>query len=92
MLEFEWDLAKARQNLQKHGISFEEAKSVFYDEYARIIADNSHSEERFVILGMSEGLKVLVVVHCYRSEATTIRIIYACKATKKEQNQYEEQK
>lgn len=92
MLEFEWDEAKAAINERKHGVSFEEAKSVFYDEFARVIADETPQEERFVILGMSQSLRMLVVVHCYRSEVAKIRIISARKATKKEQKQYEEQR
>ena len=69
MIEFDWDPQKARANLEKHGISFEEAKSVFFDEYARQFFDEEHSssEERFIMLGLSNVLRVLVVCHCERS-------------------------
>ena len=92
MINFEWDSAKAQSNLSKHGVSFDEAKSVFNDEYARVIYDNNHSkdEDRFVILGMSERLRILVVVHCFRQDNGAIRIISARKATQNEQKQYEE--
>ena len=88
---FTWDPRKNSANIQKHGISFEEAKSVFYDENARLIHDPDHSEneERFIILGLSEMLNILVVCHCYREENEII-IISARKATKNEQNQYQE--
>lgn len=92
MINFEWDSAKAQSNLSKHGVSFDEAKSVFNDEYARVIYDNNHSkdEDRFVILGMSERLRILVVVHCFRQDNGVVRIISARKATQNEQKQYEE--
>jgi uncharacterized DUF497 family protein len=89
-LHFEWDERKAVANLKKHGVSFEEARSVFYDERAKLIADPDHSEEedRFILLGLSSALKVLVVCHCYRSESGTIRIISARKATAREAQSY----
>ena len=92
MISFEWDSVKAQSNLSKHGVSFDEAKSVFSDEYARVIYDENHSknEDRFVILGMSERLRILVVVHCFRQDNGTVRIISARKATQNEQKQYEE--
>ena len=92
MISFEWDSAKAQSNLSKHGVSFDEAKSVFNDEYARVIYDENHSkdEDRFVILGMSERLRILVVVHCFRQDNGVVRIISARKATQNEQKQYEE--
>jgi len=79
-------------NTQKHGISFDEAKSVFYDDNARIMHDPDHSadEERFLILGLSEKLNILVVCHCYREDNEVIRIISARKATKNEKKQYQE--
>ena len=82
-LRFEWDPAKAAANLKKHGISFAEAKSAFADERAKIIADPDHSDEedRFVLVGLSTNLKLLVVCHCYRSNNNAIRIISARKAT-----------
>lgn len=93
-IKFEWDEAKAKLNLDKHGISFLEAKSVFYDRYARVIFDETHSgdEERFVILGLSSELRVLIVVHCYRENDEIIRLISARKATQNETKQYEELK
>ena len=66
VLHFEWDEAKAKANITKHGVSFDEAKTVFYDERARLISDPDHSEdeERFILLGRSSGLKLLIVCHC----------------------------
>lgn len=92
-LTFEWDDGKAKANLKKHRISFEEARSVFYDTYARLIPDPDHSEDedRFVLLGMSESLRMLVVCHCYR-ENDSIRLISARKATRHEQQLYEERR
>lgn len=89
-IQFEWDAAKASVNHKKHGISFDEAKTVFYDENAVIIHDPEHSddEERFVLLGISSVSRVLVVIHCYRKKDKIIRIISARKATKKETVQY----
>jgi uncharacterized DUF497 family protein len=89
-LRFEWNEDKAKGNLKKHKISFEEAKTVFHDENARIIPDPEHSEqeERFILLGMSAGLKMLVVCHCYRESEEVIRIISARKATKQEASFY----
>ena len=90
MLTFDWSAAKARANLKKHGVSFEEAQSVFYDEYARQFLDQEHSgdEERFIMLGMSNRLRVLVVCHCDRA-GDIIRIISARRATRKEQSNYD---
>ncbi len=92
MFVFEWDENKAKTNLKKHGVSFEEAQSVFFDENARIIPDPDHSisEDRFIILGISLNLKLLVVCHCYRENEKSIRIISARKATKPEAKQYQE--
>lgn len=91
-MNFEWDENKARINLQKHGVSFEEAQTVFYDENALLIDDPDHSEdeERFIILGLSAGARLLVVCHCYRESETVIRIISARKATRKETQYYEQ--
>ncbi|ASP18384.1 hypothetical protein HMPREF9120_00980 [Neisseria sp. oral taxon 020 str. F0370] len=85
---FEWHSVKASLNLEKHGVSFEEAVTVFWDENALLIADTEHSddEDRFVLLGMSESLRVLVVVHCERGD--NIRIISARRATTNENKQY----
>lgn len=89
-LHFEWDDEKAAANVRKHGISFAEAKSVFRDEHAKLISDPDHSEDedRFVLLGLSETLRLLVVCHCYRSEKHIIRIISARKATTRESRSY----
>lgn len=91
-IHFVWDDKKAARNRLKHGIGFEEAKTVFYDEYARLIPDPDHSleEERFLLLGVSTALRVLVVCHCYRSNDCEIRLISARKATLHEQHQYRE--
>jgi uncharacterized DUF497 family protein len=87
---FEWDDKKEKENIRKHKISFSEAKSVFDDENALVIYDPDHSkkEERFVILGMDISLRILVVCHCYKYNAETIRIISARKATKNEAKEY----
>lgn len=89
-LHFEWDDDKAAANVRKHGISFEEAKSVFRDDRAKLISDPDHSgdEDRFVLLGLSETLRLLVVCHCYRGENHVIRIISARKATTNESKSY----
>ena len=91
---FEWDKNKNLANIKKHKISFEEAKSVFFDENARVISDPEHSEteERFIILGISNKLKLLIVVHTYRKNDEIIRIISARKATKSESKYYLEVK
>lgn len=89
-LNFEWDENKNKINKTKHKISFEEAKTVFYDEEALVIDDPDHSEdeERFIILGESNRANLLVVCHCWRVSDTVIRIISARKATKNETKQY----
>ena len=89
-LIFEWDSKKSASNIKKHGISFDEAKTVFTDEYARIIADPDHSddEDRFILMGTSIESRILVVCHCIRDE-DTIRIISARKADKQERKIYE---
>jgi hypothetical protein len=89
-LTFTWDPDKAKTNNTKHGVSFEEARSVFYDENARLIFDPDHSEteDRFILLGLSAQLRLLVVSHTYRKDETVIRIISARRATKKEQRYY----
>lgn len=89
-LRFEWDPVKAASNLRKHGVSFEDAQTVFSDEHARLIDDPDHSQEedRLVLLGMSSSLRLLVVAHCYRSASTVIRIISARRATRTEQRSY----
>lgn len=89
-IKFEWDENKNRSNQQKHGISFDEAKTVFFDMDAIVIDDPEHSieEDRFIILGLSRKANLLVVCHCCRASETTIRIISARKATKSESIQY----
>ena len=91
-ITFEWDEQKNEKNKKKHKISFEEAKTVFYDEEALLIDDPEHSEEeeRFILLGLSKKANLLVICHCYRASETVIRIISARKATKNEAKQYEE--
>ena len=92
MIKFEWDENKNSINKKKHGISFEEAKTVFFDNNALLINDPEHSEteERFILLGLSKNINLLVVCHCYRCSETVIRIISARKATKNETKQYNE--
>ncbi len=89
-LNFEWDANKNASNIKKHGVSFDEAKTVFTDEYARMIGDPDHSEDedRFILLGESIESKLLVVCHCMR-EGENIRLISARKADKRERKIYE---
>ena len=89
-IHVEWDPRKARANLRKYGVSFEEAASVFYDDEALILEDPEHSEDeqRFALLGLSSLLRLLAVVHCLREPDDTIRIISARKATPSEAGQY----
>ncbi len=90
-LRFEWDEAKNRSNQRKHRVSFEEAQTVFYDDWAILVEDEdaNEPEERFVLLGMSAGLRTLVVCHCYRESDETIRIISARRADRQERRDYE---
>jgi hypothetical protein len=90
MIQFEWDQPKAAANLRKHGASFEEAQSVFYDEFAIQFYDDEHSTEeaRFLLLGMSDSARLLLVCHCERESGDFIRIISARKATKRESTFY----
>ncbi len=89
-IEFRWDENKNQINKKKHGIDFEEAKTVFYDDNAILFDDPKHSmeEERFLIIGISEHENLCIVSHCYRSGDNIIRIISARKATKKETRKY----
>jgi uncharacterized DUF497 family protein len=89
-MQFSWDENKNKANVKKHKVSFEEAMSVFSDANAKIIHDPDHSktEDRFIILGLSELLNLLVVCHCYKESDEIIRIISARKATKKETSNY----
>ena len=90
MLKFEWDENKNQTNIKKHGISFEEASSVFKDSDALILNDETHSdnEDRFILIGFSYKFNLLVVCHCYRQNEEVIRIISARKATKTEKEVY----
>ncbi len=89
-IHFSWDDAKNRANIKKHGVSFEEARTAFFDDAARIIDDPDHSqqEDRFVLLGMSSRYRLLLVCHCYRESEDQIRIISARKATSVEARHY----
>ncbi|MEJ0099836.1 MAG: BrnT family toxin [Pseudomonadota bacterium] len=91
-IRYEWDPRKSRSNKAKHGVSFEEARTAFLDEHARVIPDAEHSEEeeRFILLGMSIELRVLVVCHCYRESDQLVRIISARRADASERRQYAE--
>jgi hypothetical protein len=90
-LEVDWDHRKAAQNRRKHGVSFEEAKTVFLDENGLLAADPDHSrhEDRFILLGLSSSLRALVVCHCYRHDRGVIRIISARRANTAERRKYE---
>jgi uncharacterized DUF497 family protein len=89
-LRFEWDERKAGANARKHGVTFDEARTVFFDERARLIDDPDHSddEERYILLGLSSSLRMLLVCHCYRSAGNIIRVISARKATARESKAY----
>ena len=90
-ISFEWDSRKATANWKNHRVSFAEATSAFYDEAALIIDDPGHSDDdevRFLLLGMSRALRVLIVCHCYRGDDEVIRIISARKADSSERASY----
>jgi uncharacterized DUF497 family protein len=89
-LHFEWDKRKEKTNVKKHGVSFDEARTVFYDENAVQFFDPDHSEDedRFILLGMSFKLRVLIVCHCFRESEEVVRLISARKADKTEQKEY----
>lgn len=91
MIKFEWDESKATSNLKKHQISFDEAKTVFFDEFGVQFYDEDHSlnEDRFLMLGMSSSARLLIVCHCERNQGAIIRIISARKATKRESAYYQ---
>lgn len=93
-MRFQWDQNKNLVNIKKHKVSFEEAKTVFFDDNARLIPDPEHSkfEERFIILGITYKLRLIIVVHTYKENNDTIRIISARKATKLESKYYYEVK
>ncbi len=90
LLRFEWDPRKNRENRKKHGVSFEEARTAFFDDNAVEFYDDEHTEweDRFLLLGMSVRLRLLLVCHCVRASESVIRIISARKATKKESRFY----
>ena len=89
-MQFEWDENKNQANIEKHGISFLEASTVFYDENAVLFDDPDHSEseDRFLIIGFSQKARICIVSHCYRGNDDVIRIISARKATKRESEAY----
>ena len=90
-IHFDWDEKKNQTNILDHGVSFEEAQTAFYDATARVIYDPDHSEDedRFILIGVSRRMRILLVSHCHRKDDEIIRIISARKATKNEQKQYE---
>jgi len=90
VIRFEWDPSKAAANLKKHGVSFEEAQSVFYDEFAVQFFDEAHSsdEDRFLMLGLSAMARLLIVCHCEREDGDVLRIISARRATARERQLY----
>ena len=91
MIKFEWDASKALSNRKKHGVSFEEAQSVFYDDFAVQFFDdeNSDQEDRLLLLGHSNQSRILLICHCEKESGNTIRLISARKATTKERRLYE---
>ncbi|MFC1689271.1 BrnT family toxin [Pseudomonadota bacterium] len=93
-LEFEWDRKKETANVKKHGVSFKEAQTAFYDEGAIQFYDPDHSDEedRFILLGLSLKPRVLVVCHCFRESEAVVRIISARKADKDEEQAYWERR
>ena len=90
MISFSWDSKKNIANTKKHGVSFDEAKTVFYDEGAIRYFDPDHSsdEDRFLMVGLSQKLRILVVCHCLKEDDSNIRIISARKATKGEEEEH----
>ena len=93
-IEFAWSATKAAANKRKHHVSFNEAQTVFYDEEALLLSDPDHSddEDRFILLGLSANLRILLVVHSYRDHDATIRIISARKANPRERSMYEQRR
>jgi uncharacterized DUF497 family protein len=93
-IEFAWSATKAAANKRKHHVSFSEAQTVFYDEEALLLTDPDHSdnEDGFILLGLSANLRVLLVVHSYRDQDATIRIISARKANARERSMYEKRR
>jgi len=93
LLHFEWDPRKSAENLRKHKVSFEEAQTVFYDDFGLLIPDPDHSvgEERFILIGTSATTGICIVSHCYKDKENVIRLISARKANRKEKDQYRSQ-
>ncbi len=91
-VNFTWDPSKARANLKKHGVSIEEAVTVFYDPLAKVAHDPEHSddEDRFLLVGYSQKNRLLIVIHVYRERANTVRIVSARRATKREVRDFSE--
>lgn len=91
-MQFVWSAVKASQNLEKHGVAFEEAQTVFYQPTTKVAHDPEHSEseDRFLAVGYSSLSRLLIVVHCYKEEEETIRIISARRTTRSERKQFEE--
>lgn len=91
-MEFKWDVQKAKANIEKHKVSFEEASTVFYDPFAKLGHDPDHSadEDRYILIGYSQKNNLLFVVHIYKEDESTIRIVSARKATRKEKRDFEE--
>ena len=89
-LRFEWDDEKEKINIRKHGVAFDEARTVFYDEHAVQFFDPDHSaeEDRFILLGISFKLRILVVCHCFRESETVVRLFSARKADRDEEREY----
>jgi len=90
VLRFEWDAAKSRENERKHHVTFEEAETVFLDDWGVLIRDAEEGEERFVLIGTSAALRVLVVSHTYRARDEVIRLISARRASRTERRDYEQ--
>ena len=91
-LHIQWDPAKARANLRKHGVSFEEAETAFSDDHALVMPDPDHSsaeEERLILIGLSGALRVLLVIYCEREDGDVLRLISARRATRSERAQYD---
>jgi uncharacterized DUF497 family protein len=91
-MDFKWDSQKAKANLSKHGVSFEDASTVFYDPFAKLGHDPDHSadEERYILIGHSQKNNLLFVIHVYKENENTIRIVSARKATRNEKRNFED--
>lgn len=92
MIKFEWDEEKSQVNIKKHGVSFDEASTIFLSDQIRVFTDEANlslHEERLIAIGYSKHNRILTVVHCYREDNEVIRLISARKATKQEKNFFE---